>query len=203
MPAFSATYMLQLVVLVFALLVVLIISRLVVLAQRVFELESRPETDETNLKLLVKSQIDDTVREIRQQAAARHHHMAQLEHQRKLDLEKEKEKETAEKAAAAETKEPEKIELASTEGSLQAESSVVQATDVQEAEASAVEASTIQVVQANEELKPDVPALESVSAEDKEVVTEVTPESVPKRKRKQADKEKRTVVRVDTPEIEA
>ena len=195
--------MLQLVVLVFALLVVLIISRLVVLAQRVFELESRPETDETNLKLLVKSQIDDTVREIRQQAAARHHHMAQLEHQRKLDLEKEKEKETAEKAAAAETKEPEKIELASTEGSLQAESSVVQATDVQEAEASAVEASTIQVVQANEELKPDVPALESVSAEDKEVVTEVTPESVPKRKRKQADKEKRTVVRVDTPEIEA
>jgi len=143
------------------------------------------------------------VREIRQQAAARHHHMAQLEHQRKLDLEKEKEKETADKAASAQTKEPEKIELASTEGSLQAESSVVQATDVQEAEASAVEASTIQGVQANEELKPDVPALESVSAEDKEVVTEVTPESVPKRKRKQADKEKRTVVRVDTPEIEA
>lgn len=60
------------ILLIGAIVVVLAISRIIDLSQRVFEMESKPSVDDMYLKSVVKSQIDDTVKDM--QAAAKKHH---------------------------------------------------------------------------------------------------------------------------------
>lgn len=71
----------QAIMLLGALVVVLLVSRVVSLSQRVQELESRPDYDEDEIIKLVRAQIDETVRSMearaRQQAAQRQQQLAQ------------------------------------------------------------------------------------------------------------------------------
>ena len=71
----------QAIMLLGALVVVLLVSRVVSLSQRVQELESRPDYDEDEIIKLVRAQIDETVKSMearaRQQAAQRQQQLAQ------------------------------------------------------------------------------------------------------------------------------
>jgi translation initiation factor IF-2 len=89
----------QAIVLLGALVVVLLVSRVVSLSQRVQELESRPDYDEEEITKLVRTQIDETVKSMearaRQQTAQRQQQLAQA-HQAQ-----EQQRLAAEAAAAA------------------------------------------------------------------------------------------------------
>jgi hypothetical protein len=71
----------QAIMLLGALVVVLLVSRVVSLSQRVQELESRPDYDEDEIIKLVRAQIDETVKSMearaRQHAAQRQQQLAQ------------------------------------------------------------------------------------------------------------------------------
>jgi len=85
------------VVLLGALVAVIVISRILSLSQRVFELESRPAVEDAQLKGLIKTQIDETVREM--EAAARSQHQARVQRMQEMQAQQ---KAAESKQAAAE-----------------------------------------------------------------------------------------------------
>ena len=89
------------VVLMGALVIVIVISRILSLSQRVFELESKPSVDDGHLKSIVKAQIDDTVRDM--EASARQQHAARVQQMQAMQAaQREKEEQSRKEEEAVE-----------------------------------------------------------------------------------------------------
>ena len=134
------------VVLLGALVAVIVISRILSLSQRVFELESRPAVEDAQLKGLIKTHIDDTVREM--EAAAKQQHLARVQRMQEMQAQQqaaEAQERAAEQAAeqAAETEaleeEEEELNEGPTEaGEVEEKAAEAVAETVAEAEAAAL-----------------------------------------------------------------